>query len=460
MQSKGVVQSTLSGALVQPILEPRAARWTEQFAEPHQIHSSDTCRVFTCLHRVDQQKYALKRSIAKIAHPTGTAADMNEVHALTALAAHPRFVKYFSCWRDDDEHLYIQLEYLAADLAQCKGRNVLTEAASMGVVQQVASGVQYLHMQGLVHRCLSSHCIFFAVSSLPPPGMLSTAPVVKIGHLRLLTHAAQATHHIDWAACTQARALAFTSYEAVHQKCELVDWVVVDVFALGMILLDLATSSQLPDVVNSDWRSIRSSAGAAAQSQPAVLQLYPTLASEADSGSRSHPYLRSWHQAIVKLKDADGLAETELFQNELQVQLDMKHRMILRRAREVIEMQQMKLLLTEHLSAQASSGKQNVNGNKCTDDTDCATLTDPYTAPAGFLSRAMAETANFFRSVVVGSTSFVQNAKTEFGSRSGLALSIVTYWELELRNRMQESKARAGVTFISGYSIKPTAAID
>ena len=77
--------------------------------------------------------------------------------------------------------------------------------------------------------------------------MLSTAPVVKIGHLRLLTHAAQATHHIDWAACTQARALAFTSYEAVHQKCELVDWVVVDVFALGMILLDLATSSQLPD---------------------------------------------------------------------------------------------------------------------------------------------------------------------------------------------------------------------
>ena len=30
----------------------------------------------------------------------------------------------------------------------------------------------------------------------------------------------------------------------------------------------------------------RSSAGAAAQSQPAVLQLYPTLASEADSGFR------------------------------------------------------------------------------------------------------------------------------------------------------------------------------
>ena len=295
MQSKGVVQSTLSGALVQPILEPRAARWTEQFAEPHQIHSSDTCRVFTCLHRVDQQKYALKRSIAKIAHPTGTAADMNEVHALTALAAHPRFVKYFSCWRDDDEHLYIQLEYLAADLAQCKGRNVLTEAASMGVVQQVASGVQYLHMQGLVHRCLSSHCIFFAVSSLPPPGMLSTAPVVKIGHLRLLTHAAQATHHIDWAACTQARALAFASYEAVHQKCELVDWVAADVFALGMILLDLATSSQLPDVVNSDWRSIR-----LAEALPV---LRPSLSPQFCSfiqhlllrrtlDSESHPYLR------------------------------------------------------------------------------------------------------------------------------------------------------------------------
>ena len=69
-----------------------------------------------------------------------------------------------------------------------------------------------------------------------------------------------------------------------------------------------------------------------------------------------------------------------------------------------------------------SGGKQNVNGNKCTDDTDCATLPDPYTAPAGFLSRAMGETANFFRSVVVGSTSFVQNAKTEFGSRSGAPL--------------------------------------
>ena len=52
----------------------------------------------------------------------------------------------------------------------------------------------------------------------------------------------------------------------------------------------------------------------------------------------------------------------------------------------------------------------------------------------------------------------MQNEKAEFGSRSGLALSIVTYWEL--RNRMQESKARAGVTFISGYLIKPTAATD
>ena len=69
----------------------------------------------------------------------------------------------------------------------------------------------------------------------------------------------------------------------------------------------------------------------------------------------SHVVCRSWHPAIVKLKDADGLAETELFQNELQVQLDVKHRMILRRAREVNEMQQMKLLLTEHLSAQPSS---------------------------------------------------------------------------------------------------------
>ena len=106
-------------------------------------------------------------------------------------------------------------------------------------VAQVASGLQYLHAQGLVHRELSSHSLFVA-------GEL-TSPSIKIGHLRGLVRSSHAEESpIDWTDPAQARALCCASYEAVHETMTADRWPGADIFAMGMSMLDLATHEELP----------------------------------------------------------------------------------------------------------------------------------------------------------------------------------------------------------------------
>lgn len=243
-------------------VQQHAVRFHETFEELGSMHSGPSSQVFRCKGRLDQWLYAVKRSAHKIPQdlsPAQTRTELNEVYALSALSGHPQFVRHFSCWVDQDAHLYTQLEYCrGGTLAEqvCSGQE-FTERSVLYVLRQVASGLQYLHGQGLAHRTLSTSSLFVTESG--PQGL----PTVKIGHLRLLARYSNLTEalEVDWTHAAQARAVPYVSIEALRPGMPAQQWPLCDMFALGMVLFDLATAHSLPqELEDPEWSAIRNGA--------------------------------------------------------------------------------------------------------------------------------------------------------------------------------------------------------
>lgn len=139
----------------------------------------------------------------------------------------------------------------------CLGQ-LYSEACLVSVLQQVACGLAYLHRQGLVHRVLSPHSLFVCGSESTQDTHDTLA--VKIGHLRLIDsfHKKEAMTEIDWVHPSQSRAVPYASADAVSSDLAHAKWPGCDVFAMGMVMLDLSSDSTLPqEMEDPEWQKLR-----------------------------------------------------------------------------------------------------------------------------------------------------------------------------------------------------------
>jgi wee1-like protein kinase len=98
-------------------------RYGFEFVELELLGTGQFGSVYRCLHRLDGVSYAVKRSkpLARNAYAHRRAC--NEVHANAALGNHPRVVRYYSAWMEE-ERMCIQQEY-------CEGGDLAALVAGM-----------------------------------------------------------------------------------------------------------------------------------------------------------------------------------------------------------------------------------------------------------------------------------------------------------------------------------------
>nr|WBQ01588.1 protein kinase R [Myotis myotis] len=199
-------------------------RFIKDFEEIAPIGSGAYSSVFKAKHRIDGTTYVIKRvkyNNEKV---------KREVKVLATLS-HPNIVRYYNSWVGEDyvkrslkKCLFIQMEFCdqgtLEDWIENRRGKIPNKALSLGLFKQIATGVDYIHSEGLIHRDLKPLNIF-----------LVDTKQIKIGDFGLVTfqkHDKQRTEDRGTPLYMSPEQLASVEYGNE-----------VDIFALGLILSEL-----------------------------------------------------------------------------------------------------------------------------------------------------------------------------------------------------------------------------
>uniref|UniRef100_G1P0C3 Eukaryotic translation initiation factor 2 alpha kinase 2 n=1 Tax=Myotis lucifugus TaxID=59463 RepID=G1P0C3_MYOLU len=223
-------------------------RLIKDFEEITPIGSGAYGSVFKAKHRLDGTTYVIKRvqyNARKV---------KREVKVLAKLS-HPNIVRYYNSWIGEDYikrfveagetvlrsyfYCYFSLNFISRSLRKClfiqmefceKGTledwieirrgEIPNKDLSLGLFQQIVTGVDYIHSKGLIHRDLKPSNIF-----------LVDIKQIKIGDFGLVTfqeHDKQRTE--NWGTRLYMSPEQLASVEYGNE---------VDIFALGLILSEL-----------------------------------------------------------------------------------------------------------------------------------------------------------------------------------------------------------------------------
>jgi wee1-like protein kinase len=150
--------------------EINTSRYNEEFHQVCKLGDGEFGSVYKCINRLDGCTYAIKKSKRPVAGSVYERTAMNEVYAHAVLGQHPRVVRYYSAWAEND-HMYIQNEYcngssLAELLYEYKtqGRQ-LSEIELKQLLLQMAQGLKYIHSQNLVHMDIKPGNVFIHLNT-------------------------------------------------------------------------------------------------------------------------------------------------------------------------------------------------------------------------------------------------------------------------------------------------------
>ena len=152
----------------------------------------------------------------------------------------PNIVRYFNSWVEDG-HLFIQTELCDHNLKQIafdeelRSQKLPNEAALCEVLRQLLVGLNYLHIQGLVHL------------DLKPANLLLKNRVYKIGDLGMVTHADGSGSVEEGDSRYMAKELLADDWSQLPKA---------DVFSLGASIYEVAIGRALP-TNGEEWHAIR-----------------------------------------------------------------------------------------------------------------------------------------------------------------------------------------------------------
>ncbi|CAH2252954.1 interferon-induced, double-stranded RNA-activated kinase [Pelobates cultripes] len=185
-----------------------------------------------------------------------------EVKALANLE-HPNIVRYFHSWTgqdysDDDSMsgssdvgnrstqvcLFIQMELCKYGTLRewMEKRNKIDKERSLDIFRQIIEGVVFIHSNKLIHRDLKPENIFFATES-----------IIKIGDFGLATPMSEEN---EKQAICRTQGTGTKSYMAPEQE-EATYENEVDIFPLGLILIELFMKFGTVMERQKEWRNIR-----------------------------------------------------------------------------------------------------------------------------------------------------------------------------------------------------------
>lgn len=114
-------------------------------------------QVFQVIHKIDEQMYALKKINLK--EITFSTESFDEIKTLAVLN-HPNIVRYYHSFLKE-HYLYIQMEYCTCNLKEKMTQSSLSEENKEKIVEQIISGITYLHSQNYIHFDLKPDNILF-----------------------------------------------------------------------------------------------------------------------------------------------------------------------------------------------------------------------------------------------------------------------------------------------------------
>ncbi|XP_052042373.1 interferon-induced, double-stranded RNA-activated protein kinase [Apodemus sylvaticus] len=207
------------------------ARFKNDFEDIEEIGSGGFGQVFKARHRIDGKTYAIKRV------KYNTEKVEREVQALAELN-HVNIVQYCFCWEGEDYDpeqsrsdssryktrcLFIQMEFCDKGTLEqwMEKRSQVDKALTLELYEQIVTGVDYIHLKGLIHRDLKPGNIF-----------LVDEKHIKIGDFGLAT--ALENH-----GKSRTRSIGTPSYMSPEQSSLEQYGKEVDIFALGLILAEL-----------------------------------------------------------------------------------------------------------------------------------------------------------------------------------------------------------------------------
>ncbi|XP_038176403.1 interferon-induced, double-stranded RNA-activated protein kinase [Arvicola amphibius] len=209
-------------------------RFKEDFEDIEEIGSGGFGQVFKAKHKIDGKTYAIKR----VKYNTEKA--VREVTALAKLE-HVNIVQYRTCWQGEDYDpeqsvdsdssrsktrcLFIQMEFCdkgtLEDWLANEGQKKTDKDLRLELFEQITTGVEYIHLNALIHRDLKPGNIF-----------LVDEKHIKIGDFGLVTDLEN-----DGNRTKQTGTLLYMSPEQLLSLQEYGKE--VDIFALGLILAEL-----------------------------------------------------------------------------------------------------------------------------------------------------------------------------------------------------------------------------
>jgi hypothetical protein len=225
------------------------SRYIEDFTEIAVLGDGSFGKVTKVKNRMDGMFYAVKQTKKKIKGKKDKDFILKEVHALATLVDNPHIVRYFSAWLED-ERLFVQTELCEGGTWADKIKNgyKFSENELIEIMRQVATGLQQMHAQNIVHLDIKPENIY-----------ITAAGNYKIGDLGLAASSLEELIDItEGDSRYLARELlsdqgANFNNQSVSQSNLLTK---VDIFALGLSLYESASQRPLPNN-GEEWHDIR-----------------------------------------------------------------------------------------------------------------------------------------------------------------------------------------------------------
>eukprot|EP00211_Chloroparvula_japonica_P007006 CAMPEP_0119154496 /NCGR_PEP_ID=MMETSP1310-20130426/50871_1 /TAXON_ID=464262 /ORGANISM="Genus nov. species nov., Strain RCC2339" /LENGTH=392 /DNA_ID=CAMNT_0007147031 /DNA_START=215 /DNA_END=1389 /DNA_ORIENTATION=+ len=184
-----------------------------------------------CKHVNDRRVYAIKR--IPLPH-TPKRRDFREVEALSDIEGHSNVVKYYDSWVER-EQLFIKLEFCEGGslLQFIENEQSLSELELLRIVQQVASGLAYVHTNQYIHMDVKPANIFYKGT---------VRKTYKIGDFGVAVKANTLNNGDDGTWSRSGGDGRYVAPEVLDGK----PLPASDIFSLGMSLYELACHKRLP----------------------------------------------------------------------------------------------------------------------------------------------------------------------------------------------------------------------